>query len=116
MTSPPGRSSAAMEMATDAREENSMTDKNREERIRERAHSIWEREGRQEGQHDAHWKRARREIENEDGESGASASAAAESSATSSDEDSAFGNHPVEPAEGDRDTIERELERQEKQG
>ncbi|MBP2315646.1 DUF2934 domain-containing protein [Azospirillum soli] len=38
----------------------------REERIRRRAHEIWEREGRPEGQHDAHWARACAEIDDED--------------------------------------------------
>ena len=38
----------------------------REERIRRRAHEIWEREGRPEGEHDAHWARACAEIDGED--------------------------------------------------
>lgn len=38
----------------------------REERIRRRAHEIWEREGRPEGEHDAHWARACAEIDDED--------------------------------------------------
>ena len=38
----------------------------REEKIRERAHLIWEREGRPEGRDAEHWAQARREIENED--------------------------------------------------
>jgi hypothetical protein len=33
-----------------------------EQRIRERAHRIWEEEGRPHGQQAAHWERARREI------------------------------------------------------
>ena len=37
-----------------------------EQRIRERAHDIWQREGRPEGRHDQHWEQARREIEAED--------------------------------------------------
>ncbi len=36
-----------------------MTD---EDRIRERAHRIWEEEGRPHGRHEEHWQRARREI------------------------------------------------------
>jgi hypothetical protein len=40
------------------------TDK--EEKIRERAHLIWERQGRPEGRDAEHWAQARREIENED--------------------------------------------------
>ena len=43
-------------------------DRDREERIRERAHRIWEREGRQEGSHDAHWQRAERELDEEERE------------------------------------------------
>jgi hypothetical protein len=38
-----------------------------EERIRQRAHDIWEREGRPEGRRAEHWARARREIEAEGG-------------------------------------------------
>ena len=38
----------------------------REERIRERAHQIWEREGRANGQEQIHWERASREIDEED--------------------------------------------------
>lgn len=36
---------------------------NRDERIRERAHQIWEAEGRPEGQDIEHWLRARDEVE-----------------------------------------------------
>lgn len=35
-------------------------------RVRERAHAIWEREGRPEGRHIAHWQQAAREIAEED--------------------------------------------------
>lgn len=38
-----------------------MTDQ--EKAIRERAHALWEHEGRPHGRHDAHWEQARREIE-----------------------------------------------------
>jgi hypothetical protein len=34
----------------------------REERIRERAYFIWEREGRPDGRADEHWRRARAEL------------------------------------------------------
>ena len=37
----------------------------RDDRIRERAHAIWEREGRPEGSHDDHWRRASAEIDRE---------------------------------------------------
>jgi hypothetical protein len=38
----------------------------KEERIRLRAHEIWEREGRPEGKEAEHWERASREIESEE--------------------------------------------------
>lgn len=37
-----------------------------EDSIRERAHQIWEREGRPEGAHDRHWEEARLELEAEE--------------------------------------------------
>ncbi|TIV00661.1 MAG: DUF2934 domain-containing protein [Mesorhizobium sp.] len=40
----------------------------REERIRRRAHEIWEREGRPEGREREHWDQAMQEIEAEDSE------------------------------------------------
>jgi hypothetical protein len=43
-----------------------MADTLKEERIRIRAHEIWERDGSPHGQQDDHWHRARREIEMED--------------------------------------------------
>jgi hypothetical protein len=33
-----------------------------QERIRERAQAIWEREGRPEGRHEDHWRQAEKEI------------------------------------------------------
>jgi hypothetical protein len=42
-------------------------EKERERRIRERAYFIWEHEGRPEGRHLEHWRRARVHIEEEDG-------------------------------------------------
>lgn len=38
-----------------------------DERIRKRAHTIWEEEGRPEGREYSHWLRARAEIYDEDG-------------------------------------------------
>ncbi|MCJ8518708.1 hypothetical protein ABID21_001594 [Pseudorhizobium tarimense] len=35
----------------------------RDERIRKRAYEIWESEGRREGDHMAHWHRARQELD-----------------------------------------------------
>jgi hypothetical protein len=40
----------------------------REERIRLRAHAIWEDEGRPDGRDQTHWERAEREIGGESGE------------------------------------------------
>ena len=40
----------------------------RNERIRKRAHEIWEEEGRPEGREYSHWLRARTEIDAEDAE------------------------------------------------
>lgn len=37
-----------------------------EDRIRQRAYEIWEREGRPEGRHEDHWHRAHRELTGED--------------------------------------------------
>ena len=39
-----------------------------DERIRQRAHEIWEEEGRPEGREYSHWLRARADIREEDGE------------------------------------------------
>ena len=36
------------------------------EQIRQRAHELWEQEGRPEGRHEEHWARARRELEGRD--------------------------------------------------
>ncbi len=38
----------------------------REQRIRERAHALWEREGRPEGRDEEHWAQACREIDREE--------------------------------------------------
>jgi hypothetical protein len=43
----------------------------REDRIRERAHCIWEEEGRPEGRHQQHWQRACNEIDTETRNTGA---------------------------------------------
>lgn len=37
-----------------------------ENRIRERAYAIWEREGCPDGRHDAHWEQARQELMDEE--------------------------------------------------
>jgi hypothetical protein len=38
----------------------------REDRIRQRAHELWEAEGRPEGQADRHWSRAAEDLDRED--------------------------------------------------
>jgi hypothetical protein len=43
---------------------------NREERIKARAHAIWEEEGRPESRSDDHWERAEREVDSEAAEEG----------------------------------------------
>jgi hypothetical protein len=40
----------------------------REERIRQRAHQIWEQEGRPEGEAQRHWDRAAEDLDREDTE------------------------------------------------
>ncbi len=42
------------------------TNEDRETRIRERAYTLWEEDGRPEGRADEYWARARRIIESED--------------------------------------------------
>ena len=42
-----------------------MTD-DRQERIRQRAHAIWEKAGRPQGAHQQHWDQATAEIDGED--------------------------------------------------
>ncbi|TIT00941.1 DUF2934 domain-containing protein [Mesorhizobium sp.] len=43
-----------------------MTD-DKQERIRQRAHAIWEQAGRPDGAHQQHWDQATAEIDGEDG-------------------------------------------------
>jgi hypothetical protein len=50
-----------------------MTDESREDRIRQRAHQIWEHGGRADGDHERHWQQASDELDAEsfaNGESG----------------------------------------------
>lgn len=42
-----------------------MQDREREDRIRERAHQIWQGEGMKEGEHERHWTQASNEIDAE---------------------------------------------------
>ena len=94
-----------------------MADTAKEERIRERAYAIWEQQGRPEGGREEHWEQARREIEAEgDGAQGLrdtvteTIGLAVGADPTEAREIPA-GTHPSEPAEGDSDTINRELAR-----
>ena len=41
-----------------------------DDRIRERAHQIWEREGGRDGDHESHWQRAQAELQQEHGAEG----------------------------------------------
>lgn len=40
-----------------------MGEQDKQAQIRERAHQLWEEQGRPEGRHEEHWEQARREIE-----------------------------------------------------
>jgi hypothetical protein len=57
-----------------------MTD-DRNERINRRAYEIWEREGRPDGQHDEHWRRAAEEVGREDAAKSAKPAKAADTPA-----------------------------------
>jgi hypothetical protein len=48
-------------------EERRMRSADRQRRIEQRAHQIWEAEGRPHGKHDEHWHRAEQEIAQEEG-------------------------------------------------
>ena len=54
-------------------------DQDREDRIRLRAHQLWEAEGQPHGSHDEHWRRAEEEV---DAEKPASARAFADAAGT----------------------------------
>lgn len=79
----------------------------REDRIRQRAHQLWEEQGRPEGRHDEHWSQASSEIGDDAG---------GDSTDGTGDDGGAGGMPPAprlqeDPPEGDRDTIESELAR-----
>lgn len=65
---------------------------NRIERIRERAHQIWEREGRPEGRAQEHWDKAVQDIEAE----------GSEPSRGPTRPDPAVGNESAPPSETDK--------------
>lgn len=92
-----------------------MTDMNRQERIRIRAHEIWERQGRPEGRHEEHWLQAVREIEMEDEDAAGLQRTLTETIGLAvgmePEQGQAAGQQPSEPAEGDRGIVERELSR-----
>lgn len=46
------------------------TGKTMDERIRDRAYALWEREGQPEGRAEEHWRQARSDVEAEDAGSG----------------------------------------------
>ena len=46
-------------------ESEEMSDETREQRVRERAHAIWEREGQPDGAAERHWAMAERELQAE---------------------------------------------------
>lgn len=91
-----------------------MIDRNDEDRIRVRAHEIWERQGRPEGQHDAHWDQARQEIEGEQGQQRVEEpliQATGLATETASGDALPGGQHSTDAAEGDREVVERQLSR-----
>ena len=51
---------------TIAQAQSSQDEKDREAKIRRRAHELWEQEGRPEGRADAHWERAAQDLDRED--------------------------------------------------
>lgn len=81
---------------------------NREERIKARAHAIWENEGRPEARSNDHWERAEREIDSEaamqggNEETGAALATSAEAEAPfATNEDAATGSNEALLQEGD---------------
>lgn len=92
-----------------------MNGMDRQERIRVRAHEIWERQGRPDGRHEEHWDQACREIEMENEDAAGLQATLTETIGLAvgvePEEDRAVGHQPSEPAEGDRGVVERELSR-----
>ncbi|WP_137933786.1 DUF2934 domain-containing protein [Mesorhizobium comanense] len=68
-----------------------MTD-DRQERIRNRAHQIWQEEGQPAGQHERHWHQAAADIDREDGAGKSSAKKSAKKA-------TATGKAKAEPKE-----------------
>ena len=59
-------------------------DEARRQRLSERAHAVWEREGRPEGQAERHWATAEEELRAEEQEQGQAGAADAEGTAAAS--------------------------------
>ncbi|MCP1169594.1 DUF2934 domain-containing protein [Limimaricola litoreus] len=71
----------------------------REERIRKRAYELWERDGSPEGQNDAHWHEAAREIDAQmQDESRTAGDTGPEPEVHKSDEDSSGPGTPKPPS------------------
>ncbi|WP_282026919.1 DUF2934 domain-containing protein [Limimaricola cinnabarinus] len=71
----------------------------REERIRKRAYELWERDGSPEGQNDAHWHEAAREIDAQmQDESRSAGDAGPEPDVHKSDEDNSGPGTPEPPS------------------
>ena len=62
----PGRRTGGNAASGDGAAEHSPRPFEREQRIRKRAHALWEREGRPEGRNEEHWAQACREIDTEE--------------------------------------------------
>lgn len=69
-----------------------------DQKVRDRAHRIWEREGRPDGRHDEHWAQAMHEIEKE-----AAAAGAGDGLKVTPDNDPSRGGGPVEGGPSARD-------------
>jgi hypothetical protein len=66
----------------------------RQNRIRQRAHEIWEREGRPQGAHERHWQQAESEIATE-GKAGKKPAAARKPAAAKAAKPAAAGPGPA---------------------
>lgn len=76
----------------------------RDERVKQRAHAIWQREGGQHGSHDRHWEQASSEIDAE--ESGAAASKTTDPVSDGGDASAVTGAGPA-LAKHSKDAVEK---------
>jgi Protein of unknown function (DUF2934) len=53
-----------------ANKENIMAEPEKEDRVRDRAYALWEKDGRPDGRSDEYWQQARSEVEAEEAEPG----------------------------------------------